>query len=134
MLSPFALAEPTERLELELTNVEGQYPISPVDPTAVTLEERKTEFERIPGGATLVDAQSYKNGRSSTLQDALGMATGVFVQLRFGSEEARLSIRGSGLQRTFHGRGLLLLQDGVPVNLADGSFDFQAIEPESVRA
>lgn len=40
-----------------------------------------------------------------------------------------MSIRGSGLQRTFHGRGLKLMQDGVPVNLADGSFDFQAIEP-----
>jgi len=53
----------------------------------------------------------------------------VFVQPRYGSEESRLSIRGSGLQRTFHGRGLKLLQDGVPLNLADGGFDFQAVEP-----
>jgi len=44
-----------------------------------------------------------------------------------------VSIRGSGLQRTFHGRGLKLMQDGVPLNLADGSFDFQAIEPLSAR-
>lgn len=77
----------------------------------------------------MVDAETYKTGRSSTLQDALGLATGVFVQPRFGAEEARISIRGSGLQRTFHGRGLLLMQDGVPINLADGSFDFQTIEP-----
>src|SRR5690606_34352407 len=52
---------------------------------------------------------------------------------RFGAEESRLSIRGSGLQRTFHGRGIKLMQDGIPVNLADGSFDFQAIEPLSTR-
>lgn len=99
------------------------------DPTAPTLAEKRAEFARIPGGAGLVDAETYKSGRSSTLQDALGLATGVFVQPRFGAEEARLSIRGSGLQRTFHQRGILLLQDGVPINLADGSGDFQAIEP-----
>ena len=59
--------------------------------------------------------------------------TGVYVQPRFGAEEARISIRGSGLQRTFHGRGLKLMQDGVPLNLADGSFDFQAVEALSAR-
>ncbi|MDM8348141.1 TonB-dependent receptor [Pseudomonas sp. sp1636] len=99
------------------------------DPTAPSIEEKRAEFAHIPGGASVVDAETYKTGRSSTLQDALGLATGVFIQPRFGAEEARLSIRGSGLQRTFHGRGLLLLQDGAPVNLADGSFDFQTIEP-----
>nr|WP_245399815.1 TonB-dependent receptor [Atopomonas sediminilitoris] len=78
----------------------------------------------------MVDAErTYKQGRSSTLQDSLGLATGVFVQPRFGSEESRLSIRGSGIQRTYHQRGILLMQDGVPINLADGSGDFQAIEP-----
>ena len=56
-------------------------------------------------------------------------APGVFVQPRFGADEARISIRGSGIQRTFHGRGIVLLQDGVPLNLADGSFDMQAVEP-----
>jgi len=99
------------------------------DATAPTIEEKREAFAAIPGGVSLVDAETYKTGRSSTLQDALGLATGVFIQPRFGSEEARLSIRGSGLQRTFHGRGLLLMQDGVPVNLTDGSFDFQTIEP-----
>jgi iron complex outermembrane receptor protein len=86
-----------------------------------------------PGGAGVVDAASYAGGRVATLADALGYAAGVSVQPRFGAEEARLSIRGSGLQRTFHGRGLKLMQDGVPLNLADGSFDFQAIEPLSAR-
>lgn len=99
------------------------------DPTAPTLQDKRKRFAAIPGGVSVVDAETYKTGRSSTLQDALGLATGVFVQPRFGAEEARLSIRGSGLQRTFHGRGLLLMQDGVPINLADGSFDFQTVEP-----
>ncbi len=67
------------------------------------------------------------------MEDSLRLAPGVFIASRFGSDEARVSIRGSGLQRTFHGRGLTVLQDGVPVNLADGGFDMQAIEPQATR-
>ena len=94
---------------------------------------RSQELLEIPGGTQLIDAEEIKRGRVSTLKDALDFSPGVMVQPRFGAEEARLSIRGSGLQRTFHGRGLKLLQDGVPLNLADGSFDFQAVEPLSAR-
>jgi iron complex outermembrane receptor protein len=122
-LIPFAHAE---HLELEETLIKGEYR---KDSTAPTISEKRADFSHIPGAAAVIDAETYKTGRSSTLQDALGLATGVLIQPRFGAEEARLSIRGSGLQRTFHGRGLLLMQDGAPVNLADGSFDFQTIEP-----
>ena len=101
-----------------------------------TLESTEHAIARlatVPGGVDVIDAESYKSGRTSTLQDALGYSPGVVIQNRFGAEEARLSIRGSGLQRTFHGRGLELMQDGVPLNLADGSFDFQAVEPLAAR-
>jgi iron complex outermembrane receptor protein len=91
------------------------------------------EVRAVAGGAGFVDAEEYKRARVSTLKDALDFSPGVFVQPRFGSDEARLSIRGSGLQRTFHGRGIKLLQDGVPLNLADGSFDMQAVEPLAAR-
>jgi len=87
----------------------------------------------VAGAAEVIDAEEYKRGRAIHIKDALDYAPGVFVQPRFGAEESRVSIRGSGLQRTFHGRGLALLQDGVPLNLADGSFDFQAIEPLAAR-
>ena len=121
-----AAAVQAEPVQLQDSTVLGAH-LS--DPTAPTLADKRAAFALIPGGASVVDAETYKSGRSSTLQDALGLAPGVFVQPRFGAEEARLSIRGSGLQRTFHQRGILLLQDGVPINLADGSGDFQAIEP-----
>lgn len=91
------------------------------------------ELQKTAGGVGVVAADDYLNGRASTPEDTLKLATGVFAQSRFGAEEARISIRGSGLQRTFHGRGLTLLQDGVPLNLADGGFDMQAIEPFATR-
>jgi iron complex outermembrane receptor protein len=106
------------------------------DQSTLTQPDLPTARKRLaqtPGGAGVVDAERYSEGRVSTLSDALGAATGVYVQPRFGAEEARISIRGSGLQRTFHGRGLKLMQDGVPLNLADGSFDFQAVEALSAR-
>jgi iron complex outermembrane receptor protein len=90
---------------------------------------RRADLEKTPGGVEVVDAERYLSGRASTVADVFALSAGVFAQPRFGSDEARLSIRGSGLQRTFHGRGLRVLQDGVPLNLADGGFDFQALDP-----
>lgn len=97
--------------------------------TTETAAEARVELDQVAGGTALVESESYKRGRATTVKDALDFAPGVFVQPRFGAEESRLSIRGSGLQRTFHGRGIEFLQDGVPLNLADGAFDFQAVEP-----
>ena len=94
----------------------------------------RSSAQQTPGGVTVIDSDTYKRGRATTLKDALDYAPGVFVQPRFGAEEARISIRGSGIQRTFHGRGLKLMQDGVPVNLADGGFDFQAIDPLTAKS
>lgn len=97
------------------------------------LQAAKQRLEETAGAVGIVDAEQYKQQRASTLADALGFAAGVFVQPRFGSEESRLSVRGSGLQRTFHLRGLELMQDGVYLNQADGGGDFQAVEPLAAR-
>jgi iron complex outermembrane recepter protein len=89
----------------------------------------RAEAAQVPGGADVVSANDYADGRASTFSDIFAFSPGVFAQPRFGAEEARLSIRGSGLQRTFHMRGIYLMQDGVPITLADGSGDFQTVEP-----
>jgi iron complex outermembrane recepter protein len=89
--------------------------------------------KRIPGGASIVDMRVVGEGRVSTWTDSLGMAPGVFIQDRFGSEEARISMRGSALSRTFHSFGIKILQDGIPINYADGFFDMQTIDPSAAR-
>lgn len=115
--------------QLDAVTVLGTRPIRTVDDLSAA---RRKANERA-GGTAVIDGESYRDRRAGTLVDALGFAPGVFVQPRFGADEARVSIRGSGLQRTFHGRGLVVLQDGTPINLADGSFDMQAIEPLAAR-
>ncbi len=116
--------------EVVVTGVVDEADLSLTVPSLETARER---IDTTPGGVDIVDAEEYKTGRASTLQDALKYSPGVYVQPRFGSEESRLSIRGSGVQRTFHLRGIKLLQDGVPLNQADGGGDFQAVEPLSTH-
>src|SRR5262245_51381107 len=114
----------------EVTVTSSRNP-SLTQPDIATARER---MYRSPGGVDVIDAESYAKGSAVTPADALGYSPGVFVQSRIpGAEESRMSIRGSGIQRTFHGRGLKVLQDGVPLNQADGAFDFQALEPLAVR-
>lgn len=100
-----------------------------ITPTAPGEDAARAEAARVPGGTDVVSASDYAHGRASTFSDVFAFSPGVFAQPRFGAEEARLSIRGSGLQRTFHMRGIYLMQDGVPITLADGSGDFQTVEP-----
>ncbi len=81
-----------------------------------------------PGGADIVSHQDYADKSIVSLRDTLAFSPGVYLQPRYG-QEVRISIRGSGLSRGFHMRGLTLLQDGVPINLADDNGDFQELEP-----
>jgi len=97
--------------------------------TQPTFEQDRLELAKIPGGTETVDSERYLTGRASTFADTFFLSPGVVAQSRFGSDEARISIRGSGLQRAFHGRGIRLLQDGIPLNLADGGFDMQSVDP-----
>lgn len=121
-----AIAE-HENIELKQINVTGkQLPASTTQPD---IKEATKAINKTAGGVTIVDMNQVREGRVSNFTDTLGLATGVLAQSRFGAEETRLSIRGSGLQRTFHGRGIKLMQDGIAINLADGGFDFQSIDP-----
>ncbi|MEI6819046.1 MAG: TonB-dependent receptor [Verrucomicrobiota bacterium] len=101
----------------------------PASKTVPTVQESREELAKTPGGTEVVDAERYLRGRASTLAETFALSPGVVAQARYGGDEARISIRGSGIQRTFHGRGIRLLQDGVPVNLADGGFDMQSTDP-----
>ncbi|HEY1122634.1 MAG TPA: TonB-dependent receptor, partial [Haloferula sp.] len=123
-------AQSPEKLDTMVVQATAEKKTSP-SLTVPTPEVSRADLEKTPGGVEVIDSERYLTGRASTVADTFALSAGVFAQPRFGSDEARLSIRGSGLQRTFHGRGIRVLQDGVPLNLADGGFDFQALDPQS---
>jgi iron complex outermembrane receptor protein len=91
--------------------------------------DAKAQAAKVPGGTTVVEADAFKDKLAVSLRDALTFAPGVYTQPRFG-QEVRIAIRGSGLSRGFHMRGLTLLQDGIPINLADDNGDFQELDPQ----
>lgn len=93
------------------------------------LQSEAMQIRDWSGSASIGTDELWQNQRATNIKDVLNYIPGIFVQQRNGAESARISIRGSGLGRPFQGGGLLLLQDGVPLNTADGSFDFQAVDP-----
>lgn len=95
---------------------------------ATTVEQARQTIEQTAGGVALVGAEAWRNTPSRTIKDVLDYTPGVFAQPKWG-EDTRLSIRGSSLSRNYHLRGVTLLQDGMPLNAADGSADFQEIDP-----
>jgi iron complex outermembrane receptor protein len=98
-----------------------------------TADQARQEIQQTPGGVAIVAAEDYKNNSvASTIKDVLGYVPGVFAQPKWG-DDTRLSIRGSGLSRNFHLRGVQLYMDGIPINTSDGYGDFQEIDPTAYK-
>src|SRR3954471_7536666 len=101
--------------------------------TVLTAQQALAEINQTPGGVALVSAEGYRNSTpSNTIKDVLDYVPGVYAQPKWG-DDTRLSIRGSGLSRNFHLRGVQLYMDGIPINTADGYGDFQEIDPTAYR-
>jgi len=87
---------------------------------ASAVQER---FNVMPGGVTLVESSGFPDTANLTVSRALREVPGVVVQDFFGgNDQPRIQIRGSGLQQNPVERGVLALQDGLPINRADGSY------------
>ena len=94
---------------------------------------QQEEIDDVAGNATLIDNKEWSNQRAISVKDMTDYVPGVIAQAHDGDESFRLSIRGSGLANTFQGEGLLVLQDGIPINMADGEFEFPVIDPYLIR-
>ncbi len=101
--------------------------------TVLTVQQALRDIQQTPGGVAIVPAEAYRNSTvASTIKDVLDYVPGVFAQPKWG-DDTRLSIRGSGLSRNFHLRGVQLYMDGIPINTADGYGDFQEIDPTAYK-
>ncbi|MCF8707819.1 MULTISPECIES: TonB-dependent receptor family protein [Sphingomonadaceae] len=87
------------------------------------------------GGTAVVTAESMPATANLTISRALADVPGVVVQDFFGgNDQPRIQIRGSGLQQNPVERGVLVLQDGLPLNRADGSYVVGFANPGSADA
>ena len=124
-----AAAQTAKKEEPYLTITQGNLVQSDTVPTVAAAERA---IRQTPGGVALVPLNDIEKKYIQNFQDTLSFVPGVYAQKRFG-EEVRLSVRGSGISRGFHMRGITLLQDGVPFNLADGAGDFQEADPLALQ-
>lgn len=103
---------------------------NPEDPPVVA--QARARLAETPGSVAVVSAESYSARFTPNLAEILRDVPGVYAEKKWGGD-LRLSIRGSGIGNSSHNRGTLLAQDGVPWNEADGSGDFQLIDPMIAR-
>jgi len=102
----------------------------PEDPAVVA--SARERLSRTPGAVSVISAESYESRVALALDDVLRDAPGVYAQKKWGGD-IRISIRGSGIGNANHNRGLLLAQDGLPLNEADGYGDSQIVDPLTTR-
>ncbi len=100
--------------------------------TVPNAEEAKRRIEKTAGGVDMVPSTDVRDGRANSVKDILDYVPGVFAQSKYGQEDSRLSIRGSGLSRNVHLRGLRILRDGIPITDADGAGDTMEVDPLAV--
>ncbi|MBB3810592.1 TonB-dependent receptor family protein [Pseudochelatococcus contaminans] len=113
-----------------------------LDPVVVEASRSGAEFEAlqerlnaIAGGVSLVDVNAIGPTANLTMARALESVPGVIVQNFFGgNDQPRIQIRGSGLQQNPVERGILMLQDGLPLNRADGSYIVGFADPQQASA
>lgn len=122
---PTVHEDPTMLAEVVIT---GR--LDPSDP--LVARRARTELQETPGAVAVVPREDYQDHLATHLGEALHSVPGVYAQRRWG-EDVRLSIRGSGVGNSVHNRGVVLAQDGVPFNQADGFGDFQEIDLLSAR-
>lgn len=122
-----SLACAQDTVQLAPVVITGHAITRALDPDA---RREQADLRTVPGGTNLIQPQ--QEVRLVTLRDALDYQPGIVVQEFFGGlDQPRLNIRGSGIQSNPLSRGILLLQDGLPLNDADGSFVISLLEPRN---
>ncbi|PCH73166.1 MAG: hypothetical protein COB98_11015 [Flavobacteriaceae bacterium] len=92
--------------------------------------KRAIASHQLIAGSTTIAIMQPKIQRLETLKDALRLEPGVMIQEFFGAnDQPRLNIRGSGIQSNPQRRGVYLMQDGIPINFADGSYVIGIMNP-----
>ena len=102
--------------------------------TEQSLRADRAEIARMPGGATLIDMESFRERSVGSLADTLTYVPGLWAASHNGSDGLFFSSRGSNLDATdYDMNGIKLMHDGLPVTSADGSNHNRIIDPFAAR-
>ena len=91
-----------------------------------------TRLSETPGAVSTVSSDHFQTSRGSYLEDFIPYAAGVYIQSAQGSEDTKVSIRGSGIQSDDIA-GLEIMLDGMNINQGDGEAFLQDLDLRSVK-
>jgi iron complex outermembrane recepter protein len=91
---------------------------NPQSLTSPSLKDAAKLKRQVPGGFTITENDRPE---AENFKDLQKFTPGVFTQSDGGTEESRISVRGSGIQAEYEPLGLGLFLDGIPYNGADGA-------------
>ncbi|MBB1093272.1 TonB-dependent receptor [Rhodopseudomonas palustris] len=94
----------------------------------------RRRFDVLPGGVALVAQQDMASRGNPTLANSLSGIPGLIVQNFLGSnDQPRIQMRGAAQQNPAE-RGVLILNNGLPINRADGSFIVGFANPQQAES
>ena len=93
------------------------------------LDLARARMNEVPGASNVIDLNTVETGRTGSNTDVLAYQPGVYAQSA-GNDGAKVSVRGSGLNRVpgAHGSGLYVMFDGLPLT-GPGGTPYELFEP-----
>lgn len=132
--APKQAARPTKTKAKAAQRATTPQSTAPVVEPASAETVARERLDALAGGTAVIDAQETAGKANVTIADTLSSVPGVIVQSFFGgNDQPRIQIRGSGLQQNPVERGILILQDGLPINRADGSYVVGLADPRQAE-
>jgi len=124
----------TYKAVLDDTHVDREMKILLV-PTPVQFEEivitslrPEQQLRHVSTSVDVLDAGAMTGTRTHYMDDVLQFIPGVHVQSRHNQDEARISIRGSGIRTNWGVRGINVMINGIPLTDPDGVTDIDAVD------
>lgn len=124
-----ALAQERQPTHQDSSNT-GETPRFEVEPLVITATRYARPVYRVPYAVDLLNQDDIQHAEVGlSLEEALRSLPGVVVQNRYNlSQGDRISLRGIGSRAAFGVRGLKLIQDGIPLTMADGQSQLNNID------
>lgn len=114
-------------------NPESSDELVRMDPVTITATRTPKHVTQVPGAVTVVEQKQILQGRPATgVDETLRIVPGVQAERRFGPDDVRISIRGSGVRSTFGVRSIRVLIDGIPLTEVDGQTRLEPIDLDAV--
>ena len=107
--------------------------IQTLDPVVVTATRTPKAVTQVPGAVTVINQKQILQGNPATgVDETLRAVPGVYAERRFGPDDVRISIRGTGQRATFGVRGIRVLIDGIPLTEPDGQTRLEPIDLDAI--